>query len=124
MMKQYCFAILHLCCNKGVSLLSGVFDVGSFESKDGMDQSKWAIPRCRDLRLTKSLAKHERPRSKLQGVWLHNICLCLYALDVRQSADGSMVAECLAKALDKMKEICDAKQKPYPKRILLWDIWI
>lgn len=85
-----------------------------------MDQSKWAVPRCRHQVLTKKLAKFDRPRTKLQGVWLHGVCLCLYAIDVRQSGDGSMVAECLSKALDKMKSICDQRGRKYPKRILLW----
>ena len=86
-----------------------------------MDQSKWSIPRCRHGVLTKSIAKYDRPRTKLQGVWLHSVCLCMYALDVRQSADGSMVAECLSKAFDKMLEICRARHRPPPKRIVLWE---
>ena len=90
-------------------------------AEDGMDQSKWSIPRCRNHVLTKKIAKFDRPRTKLQGVWLHGICLCMYVLDVRQGGDGSMVAECFSKALDKMKEMCYAKGKPYPKRILLWE---
>ena len=95
----------------------------SFAIEDGMDQSKWAIPRCRHQTLTKQVAKYERPRTKLQGVWLHGVILALYVIEVRQSADGSLVAECLSKALDKMKEICDAMGRPYPKRLFLWAPW-
>ena len=85
-----------------------------------MDQPKWAVPRVRHQVLSKQIAKFERPRTKLQGVWLHGIVLAMYIIDVRQSADGSLIAECLSKALDKMKEVCDAKGRPYPKRLLLW----
>ena len=92
-------------------------------SKDGMDQSKWAVPRVRHGRLTKRIAKHDRPRTKLQGCWLHGIVLCMFVLDVRQGGDGSMVCECFSRALDKMKEACDHKGKPYPKRIILWELW-
>ena len=92
-------------------------------SKDGMDQSKWAIPRVRHGRLTKRIAKHDRPKTKLQGCWLHGIVLCMFVLDVRQGGDGSMVCECFSRALDKMKEACDQRGKPYPKRIILWELW-
>lgn len=87
-------------------------------SQDGMDQSKWAVPRCQQL--TKALAKHDRPRAKIQGVWLHNVALCMDVLDVRQATDASMVVECLAKAMEKMWSICLEQGKSGPKRILLW----
>ena len=90
--------------------------------QDGMDQSKWAIPRCQQL--TKALAKHERPIAKLQGVWMHNVALCMYALDVRQATDASMVVEALAQSLEKMWEICRKRGRPGPKRILLWVFWL
>ena len=90
--------------------------------EDGMDQSKWAVPRCQQL--TKTLAKHERPRAKLQGVWMHNVALCMYALDVRQATDGSMVVEALARSLEKMWAICRQRGRPGPKRILIWVLWL
>ena len=93
-------------------------------SKDAMDQSKWSIPRVKHNQLTKSVAKYDRPRVKLQGVWLHGAILALYVIDVRQSGDGSLVAECLSKALDKLKEVCDQRGRSYPKRIFLWALWL
>lgn len=89
-----------------------------------MDQSKWALPRVRHGVVTKSLAKKERVRAKIQGVWLHNICLCLYCLDVRQSADASMVIECMCRALEQMSTICERMRVATPKKILLWVSWM
>lgn len=86
-----------------------------------MDQSKWSIPRSQTL--TKSLAKHDRPRTKLQGLWMHNVALCMYCIDVRQATDASMVVEALARGLEKMWEICRGHGKPGPKRILVWESW-
>ena len=36
---------------------------------DGMDQSKWSVPRSRGNRVTKSQAPLLRPRFKVQGIW-------------------------------------------------------
>ena len=85
-----------------------------------MDQSKWAVPRCRHHQIPKSVAKFERPKSKVQGVWCHGVILCLYVLSPRASCDGSMVVECLMKAFDKVKEICERRGRTPPKRIVLW----
>lgn len=88
--------------------------------KDGMDQSKWSMPRCRNNLLTKSLAKHERVRTKIQGVWLHQVALFLYCLDTRLSADSSMVVECVSRALQRMSEICQARGVNTPRKLILW----
>ena len=90
-------------------------------AKDGMDQSKWCIPRSKVL--TKSLFKHERPKTKIQGVWVHNICLCLFVLDPRMQADGSTIIETLYRALDKAHQICASHGKKMPPRLLLWEPW-
>lgn len=89
-------------------------------NKDGMDQAKFCIPRCRAGVTTKSMAKYERPRVKIQGVWLHQALLSLHVVDVRQSGDASMVIECLSKDLEKMAEVCKEQGKKTPKRLLLW----
>ena len=89
------------------------------DGEDGMDQSKWAIPRARRGVCTKALAKLERPRCKVQGVWAHGCCLCLYPVDVRQSADGSMVVESIAKTLEHCKSLYNAKGREMPRRIFL-----
>ena len=83
-----------------------------------MDQSKWAIPRSKVL--TKNLAKYERPKGKIQGVWVHNICLCLFVVDPRVHCDASMVIETLCRSLEHAKKICDRLRVEMPKRLLLW----
>ena len=108
----------------GLALLSQlheIIDLCHHWPQDGMDQSKWSIPRSQTL--TKSLAKHDRPRTKLQGLWMHNVALCMYCIDVRQATDASMVVEALARGLEKMWEICKGQGKPGPKRILIWESW-
>ena len=37
---------------------------------DGMDQSKFRLPRDPQLRMTSSLAKYNRPRLKLHALWV------------------------------------------------------
>ena len=83
-----------------------------------MDQSKWSIPRVRQM--TKSLSKYDRPRSKIQGVWLHGVALFLWVLDPRSGADASMVVEALMRSLDRMEEMLAEKGRPRVRRLLLW----
>lgn len=46
-------------------------------AQDGMDQSKWALPRARRSRLTKSETPLQRPRMKIQGVWFLAFKSCM-----------------------------------------------
>ncbi|CAK9050336.1 unnamed protein product [Durusdinium trenchii] len=87
---------------------------------DGMDQSKWVVPRRRHHLLTKSLSKYDRPKSKLQGIWLHGFAMFLYVLEPRLAGDGSMVSECLVRSLDKMHEYCTNHNIAFPRRVMLW----
>lgn len=88
--------------------------------EDGMDQSKWAIPRLRHSNISKSVGKFDRPKGKVQGIWAHHIGLWLYALDPRVPGDGSMVAETLCRVLDKVSEHCSSHSIDPPRRVLLW----
>ena len=54
---------------------------------------------------------------------MHQVCLCLFCLDVRQSADASMVAECLCRGLEKMSSICAAKGRTPPRKMIIWVPW-
>ena len=47
-------------------------------AQDGMDQSKWRIPRYAGQRPLKSTSMLQRPQLKVQGTWCHNICLDLW----------------------------------------------
>lgn len=49
--------------------------------EDGMDQSKWRIPRYHGpngQRPLKSTVNLQRPQLKVQGVWIHNVLLDLW----------------------------------------------
>ena len=46
-------------------------------AEDGMDQSKWALPRVRHGQLTKALQKLERPRTKVQGCFFPSVLVNL-----------------------------------------------
>lgn len=89
---------------------------GLVSPQDGMDQSKWALPRLRHGVLTKSMQKLDRPRVKIQGVWCHQVALFLHVVEVRQPSDGSMVAESLAKSLEYVQTILKDKM---PRKVLL-----
>ena len=67
-----------LCCgclsNMPCSLLPSDLMVAAmvwFLNKDGMDQAKWSIPRQRFARLTKAEMPLQKPKFKIQGVWIH-----------------------------------------------------
>ena len=64
-------------------------------SEDGMDQSKWAIPRNRGTRASKSMSVLAKPKCKVQGVWCHGTLLKLFVLDPRVPSDSSTVIEIL-----------------------------
>lgn len=110
--KQICFLLSWPLDSVPYSLMSWL--------EDGMDQSKWCLPRCRNNIVTKSLAKHERVRTKIQGVWLHQVALFLYCLDARLSADSSMVIECVSRSMDRMADICRAHGRDSPRKLVLW----
>lgn len=85
-----------------------------------MDQAKWCIPRCRGHVTTKAMAKYDRPKMKIEGVWCHNVLMTLHCIDCRQAGDASMVIECLCRDLEKVVQICRDKGKAPPKKIFLW----
>ena len=85
-----------------------------------MDQSKWSIPRYRGMVQTKSFQKLERPRLKIQGVWAHNIVLTLNVIEARLASDASTVIEALLRTLEKVNELCAAKNKPPPKKVFIF----
>ena len=46
--------------------------------QDGMDQSKWRIPRYSKQRPLKSTSMLQRPQLKVQGCWVHGVALDLW----------------------------------------------
>ncbi len=86
---------------------------------DGMEQSKWALPRYKNLRAQKSLSGFKRPRIKMQGVWLHWHSLTMYVMDPDQPHDAASVVECIARSLEEMRVHCVAHNQPVPTEIVL-----
>lgn len=113
--------MLTLVCNAALHAARAHFSgLTCLLTQDGMDQSKWALPRCRGGIQTKTLAKFDRPRTKIEGIWCHNVIMTLHVIDVRVAGDASMVAECLSRDLEKVVRICRELGKEPPRRILLW----
>ena len=83
--------------------------------EDGMDQSKWSVPRNRYTLAAKALSGLQRPKFKIQGVWAHGILLKLWVLDPRCPADASTVLETLSRTVERVITTCEEKHHPVPK---------
>ena len=70
-----------------------------------MDQSKWSIPRL-GKKQSSDLSKSQKPRLKLQAVWVHGIAVHFFLIDPRCDSDSSMVADCLATAVEHAVKKC------------------
>ena len=64
-----------------------------FVQLDGMDQSKWAMPRLVQHRGSKDLHKFIRPRLKIGGCWCSGYLLSLYLVDANFAHDASLTCE-------------------------------
>ncbi|CAL1145894.1 unnamed protein product [Cladocopium goreaui] len=86
---------------------------------DGMDQSKWRIPRYAGQRPLKSTSMLQRPQLKVQGCWVHGVVLDLWVLDPRVPADSTMVIETGSRSIEFAKQCCQERQVPFPDQILI-----
>ena len=93
-------------------------------AEDGMDQAKWAIPRSRHGAISHDIAKHEKPRLKLQCVWVHSIALHFFLIDPRVHADSSMVTECGARAIEHMQQKCQQMGRTPPTQLAVIATWL
>ena len=87
---------------------------------DGMDQAKWCIPRFPNLRAAKRLGSFQRPRCKVQGVWLFHVGLYFYVADATMPHDAAFTVECIARALERMKAACASRSLPVPTELIIW----
>lgn len=85
-----------------------------------MDQSKWALPRHRVVQRSKASANVARPRMKLHGVWVHNVCLHLFLVHPCVSADSSLVCEAFQRVLQLTSEEFERIGKPMPESCAIW----
>ena len=69
-----------------------------------MDQSKWAIPRSRGTRTTKTLSALQKPKVKVQGVWVHGTVLKLFVVDPRIPSDSTTILESLGSSIAFIRE--------------------
>ena len=64
-----------------------------FIQVDGVDQSKWSLPRIVQHRGSKDVQKYIRPRLKVVGCWCSGYLLSLYLVDANFSHDASLTCE-------------------------------
>ena len=60
---------------------------------DGMDQSKWSLPRFPENRGSKNLKQYLRPRLKIVGCWCSRYLLAAYIVDANIAHDASLTVE-------------------------------
>ena len=88
--------------------------------QDGMDQSKWAIPRVRGDRISKEFEQLDRPRTKVHGIWVHYHELMFFVADARTSTGSDFVIECACRALERVVARCHSNNMPVPTEIVIW----
>lgn len=86
---------------------------------DGMDQAKFAIPSSPALRATASVARHISPTLKLHGCWCFGWTLDLHVLDESTKHDSSCIIEIVARCLERVSEISQRQNLPFPKSVIL-----
>ncbi|CAK9006089.1 unnamed protein product [Durusdinium trenchii] len=67
---------------------------------DGLDQAKFALPRDPQLRANAGLAKHQRPRMKIHGVWCYGYTLNISVMDECSRHDSSAILEMISRAVE------------------------
>ena len=87
-------------------------------TEDGMDQSKWALPRHRLLQASKEAAIHVRPRMKIHAVWVHGIALNLYLVHPGVPADSSLIVEAFLRSLEDARELFSVPRRRCQKKFL------
>ncbi|CAK9073825.1 unnamed protein product [Durusdinium trenchii] len=73
---------------------------------DGLDQAKFALPRDPQLRANAGLAKHQRPRLKVHGVWCYGYTLNISILDDCSRHDSSAIIEMISQAVEDVSWLC------------------
>ena len=86
---------------------------------DGMDQAKWSIPRVSKT-TSKTFSGFDRPRLKVQGIWLHHYSLQFFVLDPRLNSGSSAICDCASRALEAMVVECRRRNVDVPKDITVW----
>lgn len=82
---------------------------------DGMDKSKFLLPRYAEGRTPKQLETMTRPSCEVYTVMVHGHCICTYITDSDQTAGTNWVMETLSRSLDKAYKHAQEQQKPWPR---------
>ena len=80
-------------------------------------------PSPKNNALGHEVARYEKPRLKLQCVWVHNCALHFYLIDPRVAADSSMVTHCLTNTIESVFEKCKKMQAQAPRQLTVWVSW-
>ena len=87
---------------------------------DGMDKSKFLVPRFYIGRTPKQLEGMTRPCCELYSVIIHGHCICTYITDADQTAGSNWVMEALARSLDIAFKQSQERAKPWPTMIRVY----
>ena len=86
---------------------------------DGMDKSKFRLPRYGIHKLPKFLEKHHRPHLTCMACichgWATNICLA----DENIDTGGNMMCEIVLRMVSRVIDMCVTMNRPFPKHIVI-----
>ena len=88
-------------------------------SLDGMDQAKFAIPRDPLLKAAAAVAKWQKPRLKVHGVWCFGHLLDVKIMDETFKHDSACVIQLISECLEKVAEHCKSLKRPMPSNMVV-----
>ena len=87
---------------------------------DGMDRSKFAIPRWQDGRVPKGSETRPRPSLEVYAVLLHGRCVNVFITDECQTTGACWALEILCRSVQKAWEAAQRKGEPFPLHMVIW----
>ena len=87
---------------------------------DGMDRSKYALPRWFNNRTPKGADKKNRPSLDLYAVIMHGRSVNIYITDENQSVGANFAAEIWSRSVQKAWDACQQQNKPFPSHAILF----
>ena len=87
---------------------------------DGMDRSKYCLPRWHHSRTPKGVEKLSRPSLDVYAVLLHGRSVNIYLTDQVQRVGASWSAEIWARSIQRVWESCQKKSAPFPTHAVLF----
>ena len=87
---------------------------------DGMDKSKFLVPRYHSGRTPKNVEMMVRPSCELYAVLIHGHCLCTWVTDCDQTAGSDWAIETIARSLDLAFKLAQQKGQPWPQDLKIW----